>query len=66
MKSLVQQRTEVRKGKTTEDTKDTESGGKGVPDPDPNPFLLQSVSVSSVSSVVKDPEFARLSNRPVL
>jgi hypothetical protein len=66
VKSLVQQRTEVRKGKTAEDTKDTESGGIGVPHPDPNPFLLPSVSVSSVSSVVKDPEIARLSNRSVL
>jgi hypothetical protein len=63
VKSLVQQRSDVRKGKTTEDTKDTESGGEGVPDPEPNPFLLQSVSVSSV---VKDAEFARLSNRSVL
>jgi len=61
----VQQRTEVRKGKTTEDTKNTESGGKRVPDPDPNPFLLPSVSVSSVSSVVKDSEISRLSNRSV-
>ena len=66
MKFLAQQRAKVRKGKTTVDKKDTESGGKGVPDPDPNPFLLPSVSVSSVFSVVKDPEIARRSNRSVL
>jgi hypothetical protein len=66
VKSGAQQRAEVRKGKTTEDTKDTEAGGEGLPDPDPKPFLLQSVSVSSVFSVVKDPEIARLSNRSVL
>jgi hypothetical protein len=66
VKFLAQQSSEVRKGKTTEDTKDTESGGKEVPDPDPNPFLLPSVSVSSVFSVVKDPEIARLLNRSVL
>ena len=66
MKFLAQQRSEARKERTTEDTKDTESGGKGVPDPDSNPFLVQSVSVSSVFSVVKDPEIARLSNRSVL
>jgi hypothetical protein len=66
LKSVAQQRSEVRKGKTTEGTKDTESGGKGVPDPDPNTFLLHSVSVSSVFSVVKDPEIAQLSNRSVL
>jgi hypothetical protein len=66
VKSGAQQRSEIRKGKTTEDTKDTEPGGEGFPDPDPNPFLLQSVSVSSVFSVVKDPEIARLSNRSML
>jgi hypothetical protein len=66
VKSGAQQRSQIRKGKTTEDTKDTEPGGEGFPDPDPTPFLLQSVSVSSVFSVVKDPEIARLANRSVL
>jgi hypothetical protein len=62
---LARQRAEVRKEKTTEDTKDTESGGIGVPHPDPNPFFFQSVSVSSVFSVMKDPEIARFSTRSV-
>jgi hypothetical protein len=64
VKSGAQQRSEIRKGKTTEDTKDTEPGREGFPDP--NPFLLQSVSVSSVFSVVKDPEIARLADHSVL
>jgi hypothetical protein len=66
VKAGAQQRSEVRREKTTEDTKDTEAGGEGFPDPDPNPFLLRSVSVSSVFSVVKVPEIARLSTRSVL